>query len=168
MNIAGKELKLDISGMGIVFYSPQNVKHIVEGSDYLTSNYTTEQQVQAHIQKGTLVGFGTGSPGTFLLRFHLGYPEESYVQMCEFKLRLGLHCQGGVVCFKDLYDLLQWRRACPPDQTIEMDDGFYHVTLCSDVPESGILGDNQRIDVYFQTLDTFPELAKKGIPTLCT
>jgi hypothetical protein len=158
---------LDISGMGIVFYSPRFAAHIVEGSDYLTSNYTSEQQVQSHIQKGTIVGFGTGSPGTFILTLHSGYPDEDYLQRCEFKLRLGLHCAGGLVCFRDLFDLLQWRAACPRGQLVELEDGFYHVTLCSNLPESGILGDNQTIDMYLQKLDSFPKLAKQGVPTLC-
>src|SRR5262245_54595315 len=167
MVLDGKEMVLKIAGMGIVFYSPPLVKHIAEGSDYLTTAYTTEQQVQAHIQQGTLVGFCTGTPGTFFLRFHTGYPDEAYLQRCEFKLRLGLHCVGGLVCFRDLFDLLQWRAACPPKQVLELDDGFYHVTLCSDAPESGILGDDQVIDVYLQPLDEFPRLAKQGVPTLC-
>jgi hypothetical protein len=168
MTIDGKEITLDISGLGIVIYSPESAKHIVEGSDYLTRSYTTEQQVQSHIQKGTIVGFGTGSPGTFILRLHSGYPDEAYLQKCEFKLRLGLHCEGGVVCFRDLFDLLQWHHVCPPERVIALDDGFYHVTLCSDMPDSGALGDNQAINVYLQKVDAFPRLAKQGVPTLCT
>jgi hypothetical protein len=167
MNIARKEITLNTSGMGIIFYSPQSARHITEGSDYFTPNYSTEQQVQSHIQKGSIVCFGTGSPGTFSLKFHSGYPEEKNLKACEFKLRLGLHCEGGLVCFRDLFDLLQWRSACPPGQAIALDDGFYHVTLCSDLPESGILGDKQTINVYLQKLDAFPNLAKHGVPTLC-
>lgn len=167
MATRGKEIVLDISGMGIICYSPSFAEHIEEGSDYLKSNYTTEKQVQSHIQKGTIVGFGTGSPGTFVLRFHSGYPDEGYLHRCEFKLRLGLHCVGGVVCFRDLFDLLQWHANCPPGQVLELEDGFYHVTLCSDLPESGILGDNQEIEVYLQKLDAFPRLATQGVPTLC-
>jgi hypothetical protein len=62
---------------------------------------------------------------------------------------------------------MDWQPECPAEQTIELNDGFYHVTLCSDAPESGILGDNQTIDVFFQKLEAFPTLAKHGIPTLC-
>jgi hypothetical protein len=167
MSIDGKEIVLNISGMGIIFYSPQFAQCIAEGNDYLTSNYTSEQQVQCHIQRGSIVGFGTGSPGTFILRFHPGYPDEGYLQNCEFKLRLGLHCVGGLVCFRDLFDLLQWHANCLPSQVLELDDGFYHVTLCSNMPESGVLGDNQEILVYLEKLDTFPRLSKQGIPTLC-
>ena len=138
-----------------------------KGEDYLTPNYTTERQVQSHIQTGSIVGFGTGSPGTFVLKFHSGYPEETYLQTCDFKLRLGLRCEGGVVCFRDLYNLLEWRADCPTRQVIALEDGFYHVTLCSDLPESGIVGDNQAINVYLKKLDKFPSLAKQGIPALC-
>jgi hypothetical protein len=167
MTVEGTEMTLDIAGLGIVFHSPVFAEHIADGADYFGSNYTTEEQVQAHIQKGTLVGFCTGSPGTFVLRFHDGYPHESALHESEFKLRLGLHCKGGVVCFRDLFELIEWHVECPPDRIFHLDDGFYHVTLRSNSPASGIIGDNQVIDFYLQRLAEFPKLAKQGIPTLC-
>ncbi len=167
MSIEGKQIALDISGLGIVFHSPVFAGHIPEGTDYLTSNYTTDEQVQSHIQRGTIVCFGTGTPGSFILEFHSGYPENEFLQSCEFKLRLGLHCSGGVVCFRDLYELMDWHADCPLDHTLELDDGFYHVTLCSNPPASGILGDDQVVQMYFNKLAEFPKLAKQGIPSLC-
>src|SRR5437016_5156169 len=122
MNLNGFRINLDISGLGIIFHSPKVAEHISDGQDYFTSNYTTEAQVQSHIQDGTIVGFGTGSPGTFILEFHTGYPDEGFLQRCDFKLRLGLRCVGGCVCFRDLYDLLDWHADCPEEQTIELED----------------------------------------------
>lgn len=159
---------LNISGLGIVFYSRASAEHIVEGSNYLKSNYTTASQVQRHIQEGSIVGFGTGSPGRFILRFHSGYPEERQLQKCRFKLRLGLRCEGGLVCFRDLYDLMRWSKSCPSEQSLAVDDGIYHITLCSELPPSGILGDDQMIDFYMNRLDVFPRLAQQGIPALCS
>lgn len=167
MNTEQNQIILNISGIGIVFYSPVFAETIPEGADYLSSHYTTEQQVQSHIQNGTIVGFGTGTPGVFILKIHEGYPDENLVLGCDFKLRLGLHCSGGLVCFRDLYDLMNWHADCPSNCQIELDDGFYHVTLCSNLPSSGILGDNQEILMYFHILQEFPRLAKKGIPSLC-
>lgn len=167
LGIEGKQIGLQIAGLGIVFHSPVSASHISEGEDYLRKNYTTAQQVQAHIQKGSIVGFGTGSPGTFFLRFHVGYPDQGLLERCDFKLRLGLECCGGEVCFRDLYELMDWRADCPDTRVIALEDGHYHVTLCSDMPASGILGDNQEIHIYFQRLDVFPRLATEGIPTLC-
>jgi hypothetical protein len=167
MTINGREIILVTSGMGIVFYSPKWASHIEEGADYFTSHYATEQQVQSHIQSGTIVGFMTGSPGRYILAFHAGYPDETYVQNCRFKLRLGLNCAGGIVCFRDLFDLIQWDPNCPLDQTLRIEDGCYHVTLCSEMPTSGSLGDDQIINIYLAKLEAFPRLAKQGIPTLC-
>ena len=62
---------------------------------------------------------------------------------------------------------MDWVPQCPPEHVLELDDGIYHVTLCSDVPESGVIGDNQHIDVYLHPLNKFPRLATEGIPTLC-
>ncbi|MGV3607911.1 MAG: hypothetical protein ACO1RA_16005 [Planctomycetaceae bacterium] len=167
MSIDGKEIVLATVGTAIVFHSPKSTEHIQEGDDYLQSSYSTEDQVQSHIQKGTLVGFGTGSPGTFVLRFHSGYPSDEFLVQSDFKLRLGLSCFGGAVCFRDLYELLDWKAECPSQQVLELDDGVYHITLCSNRPASGIIGDNQVIHCYLQMLDRFPDLAKQGVPTLC-
>ena len=166
-NIPEKKIILNVSGLGIVFHSPKSAAHIAEGDDYFSSNYQSEQQVQAHIQNGTIVGFCTGSPGVFILNIYLGYPNDNQLHQCEFKLRLGLNCVGGCVCVRVLYELMDWRKDCAPDRIVELTDGFYHVTLCSNTPSSGILGDNQNIDIYLQKLNAFPKLAKQCIPTLC-
>ena len=167
MSVEGKQIRLDVSGMGIIFHSPESASHIKDGEDYLTSHYTTEQQVQSHIQKGSIVGFGTSSPGTYILHFHDGYPNNDVLQDADYKLRLGLHCIGGVVCVRDLYELLDWLADCPEEQTVPLENGYYHVTLISDQPDSGMIGDNQEIHVFLQQLASFPALSKEGIPTLC-
>ena len=167
MTIDGKKIAMDIAGIGIVFHSPSMARHIAEGEDYLTDHYTTEDQVQSHIQSGSIVGFGTGSPGTFVLEFREGYPSEAFVKSCQFKLRLGLICVGGEICFRDLYDLMDWQSECSPSRTLALDDGIYHVTLCSEMPKSGFLGDDQVIFFFLAKLTEFPKLQKQGIPTLC-
>lgn len=89
-------------------------------------------QSSERIQKGTLVGGGTGTPGTFILKLHSGCSPEAYLHGCEFKLRLVLHCVGGVVSFRDLFELLEWNDHCPEGQIAELEDAFYHVILCSE------------------------------------
>jgi hypothetical protein len=163
----GESMSLDVAGLGILFYSPEVMVAVAEGTDYLEDNYTTEEQVQSHIQRGTLVGFATGSPGRFALEFYEGYPNDEVLATSRYKLRLGLRCTGGVVYFRDLYDLLDWRHECPTEQQLQLEDGVYHVTLCSSLPASGILGDNQVIEFYLKKLSQFPALGKQGIPTLC-
>lgn len=163
----GDEFMLDVSGLGIVMYSPSSASHISPGEDYLASHYLTAEQVQPHIQAGTLVGFGTGSPGTFLLRLRSGYPTDARLTACEHKLRLGVRVKDRTLCFRDLYDLMDWAPSCPEDQTLEIEDGWYHVTLSSDAPASGVLGDRQVIEVHLARLDAMPRLAAQGIPKLC-
>jgi len=158
---------LPISGLGIIFYSPRSAEHIPPGSNYLRANYLKSDQVVAHNRKGTLVGFSTGSPGTYILQFHEGCPAEEVLRVATCKLRLGLHCVGGVVCFRDLYDLINWQNECPGEQIISLDDGFYEVTLCSDLPDSGLIGDNQIIDFYMNRCSSLPQLVESGMPKLC-
>jgi|GEM_PF-932853 len=167
-DLMDRTIRLEIAGLGIIFYSPKFVEHIADGEDYLESNYTCDEQVQPHIQKGTIVGFGTGSAGTFTLRFHEGYPTAGFVAAAEYKLRLGVECAGGELHFRDLYDLMDWESDCPRDQVLSIDDGVYHVTLCSNLPPSGYIGDSQEIDVYLQPLDELPVLVHDGVPMLYT
>src|SRR5262249_1383943 len=153
MTIGGTDIRLHINDVGIIFFSPESVKHIEEGEDYFTANYSTPDKVLSHVLQGTLVGFCTGTPGDFILRFHCGYPDNAYLKHCEFALRLGFRCVGGTVCFRDLHDLRAWSKSCLPQQTLSLPDGTYHVTVCSDRPDSGTLGDDQLIDIYFQPLE---------------
>lgn len=162
-----KTITLDIAGPGIILYSPFAAAHIAEGEDYLSTHYSVEEQVQPHIQQGTLVGFGTSTPGAFTLNFLEGYPDERTLDDAEYKLRLGIHVKDGMICVRDLFDLLEWSAECPPGQTLEMKDGFYHLTLHSDRPASGILGDGQVISVYSKELPALPALNTQGVPTLC-
>jgi hypothetical protein len=163
----GDSMLVEIAGLGIIFYSPEVMAEVADGADYFKTGFTTEEQVQSHIQRGTLVGFATGSSGRFILNFREGYPDDGALAAFRYKLRLGLRCTGGVVYFRDLYDLLDWYPECPLERQLQLEDGIYHVTLCSDRPASGILGDNQVIEFYLNKLSEFPRLAKQGIPTLC-
>jgi hypothetical protein len=160
-----KAIELEIVGPGIILYSPFAVRHIGEGEDYLAADYGDSLAVQRHIQAGTIIGFGTSSPGRYHLNIRSGYPAEGLVAVSEFKLRLAVRVQGRVLCFRDLYDLMDWTVVCPEDQQFSIDDGIYHVTLCGDRPPSGRLGDDQTIGVFLQPLNSFPRLATAGIPT---
>lgn len=161
-----RELTLEIQGLGIVMYSPSSARHIQAGEDYLSQKYLNGEQVQPHIQAGSLVSFGTGSPGTYRLRFRDGYPGESLLSRSQARLRLGLHVVDGLVYFRDLYDLMDWNPVCPDGQTLELANGYYHVTLCTSRPASGVIGDDQLVLVYLQPLPEMPALAKTGIPSL--
>jgi hypothetical protein len=162
----GETIQLEIVGLGIIMYSRAAAAHIKQGEDYLSSHYWDEKDIQVHIQAGTIVGFGTASPGTFLLRTAMGYPSRERLDRAEHKLRLGVNVSGRSLCFRDLYDLMSWSPACPASQVLSIDDGIYHVTLVSDTPPSGVLGDEQLIEVYFAPLTAMPRLATEGVPTL--
>jgi hypothetical protein len=162
-----KTITLDIQGLGIIMYSPSAAAHIADGEDYLTAHYWVEKDVQSHIQGGSIVGFGTGSHGIFILKFFWDYPPSNVLESCEFKLRLAVKVEDAVLCIRDLYDLMDWLPSCPREQTIEIERGVYHITLCSKRPASGILGDHQSISVFLSPLPAMPALSRHGVPTLC-
>ena len=163
MNL-NKKLTLDIYGLGIIMYSDFATAQIMEGEDYFSKSYQTPQQVANHIIQGSIVGFCTSSPGRYILKFRNGYPLESDITSAEFKLRLGIEIREGRRWIRDLYDLMSWRKDCPINQYIELDNGYYHITLYGDVPSSGVLGDNQIIYVYLKKLDSMPVLRCDGVP----
>ncbi|MGN6696206.1 MAG: hypothetical protein ACTHN0_18650 [Aquihabitans sp.] len=160
------ELVLDIVGLGIVLYSPSAAQAIVDGENYLEAHYWSAEDVVPHLMEGSIIGFGTGGPGTFVMRLRAGYPDAGAVAEADFTLRLGLRSDG-VVVFRDLYDLVDWDASYSHEQAIPLGPGIYHVTLCTRLPPSGLVGDVQEIDVYFNAVEDFPDLAYAGVPSLC-
>ncbi|MPQ34175.1 hypothetical protein E4V42_22580 [Clostridium estertheticum] len=163
-----KEISLDVSGMGIIMFSEYAVEHIKEGEDYFSTNYQTGEEVLNHVYQGTIVGFCTSSPGIYILKIKSGYPEETILASAEYKMRLGIQVKGGKIHFKDLFVLMDWMVGYyPEEQSVEMEDGYYNITMHSNKPESGRLGDDQVIYIYFNKLDSMPKLKFNGVPTLC-
>lgn len=161
------EITLSLGGFGIIFYSPQSVGHIAEGYDYFTNSYSSEVDVQAHIQAGTLVGFSVGESGEYALKFRAGYPDEDMTNKADFKYRLAVIVTDNKLVFRDMYDLTYWRPHDDESQVLHLGNGIYHVTLLTSIPQSGMIGDHQEIWVFFQKLETMPALSKVGMPYLC-
>jgi hypothetical protein len=162
-----REVAVEIRGLGLLLYSPPAVAHIAEGADYLQSHFWEPADVARHVMECQLTAFGTGSPGSFRLRFADGPPDEQVVQAAEFKLRLGLQVRDGTVCVRDLYDLMEWSAECPATQQIPLADGWYQLTVFSSPPPSGILGDGQVIEVALERVGRKPALRWEGVPSLC-
>ena len=76
-----KDIELCIDGMGIVFFSPKTTKDIPEGIDFFNQEYSAPADVSAHLKKGDVVGFCTGSGGDFTLKFREGYPDDGIMNI---------------------------------------------------------------------------------------
>lgn len=160
-------IDLDVTGLGIIFYSKEGIPPISEEEDYLESSYTTVSDVLDHIYQGSLVSFCTGSPGAFTLNVVFSQPDEKLLEISDYRLRLWLNVKGGSVCFRDLYDLMEWDSECPDGQMIKVEDGYYQVTVCTSLPKSGVLGDGQTITLFFNRVNEPPKLKYNGVPLLC-
>jgi len=161
-------VRLSIDGMGIVFFSAETMKYVAPGTDFLTAEFTQPHQIAAHIKKGDITAFCTGSGGDFELHFLSGYPSAGVDAAYPVSIRLGLHVQGGSIQFCDLFWLSEWDTDFPQEQVIPMPDGYYDVTVCTRRPESGRWGGNQTILLYFQRVDAMPALTWTGVPYLFT
>jgi hypothetical protein len=162
-----KTIDLDISGFGLIFYSPFAAADIGEGEDYLESCFGNPSEVEKQALEGRIVGVSTSSPGLFLLSIQSGYPPNDLLSAYQYKLRLGVEVRNEILCIRDLFDLMSWSAECPAGQTVMLENGFYHITLLSNTPESEVLGDEQEILVYLQKLGEMPKLRFNGVPTLC-
>jgi hypothetical protein len=162
-----REMLIDISGLGFILYSPAAVRHIPEGADYLQEHFSAPAEVAEHVMACQLTTFCTGTPGSFRVRFFEGTYDEQAVVSADFAIRLGLQVQEGVICVRDLYDLLQWSSHCPKEQSLLMEDGWYRLTVYTSCPPSDIWGDNQVIEIHMERLAEKPQLRWEGIPCLC-
>ena len=161
-----KDIELCIDGMGIVFFSPKTTKDIPEGIDFFNQEYSAPADVSAHLKKGDVVGFCTRSGGDFTLKFREGYPDDGIINDYSVCARLGIEIKDDKLCMIDLFWLMEWSTECPKEQILNVAPGYYHITLCTKRPESGIWGDKQTIYVYLNKLDEMPELTWEGVPQL--
>jgi hypothetical protein len=162
-----REIDLDISGLGLILYSPSAVNHISEGSNYLQEHFWQAVDIARHVMDCQLTAVCTGTPGSFELRFFDGPPNARAVEAADFKVRLGLQVHDGVICIRDLYDLMRWSADCPIEQQLSVNDGWYRLTLFTSCPPSGIFGNDQTIDIHLEPVSEKPNLRWKGIPYLC-
>ncbi|WP_339273915.1 hypothetical protein MKY59_22800 [Paenibacillus sp. FSL W8-0426] len=161
-----KDIPIQIDGIGIILYSPFAVAHIDEDEDYLTQKYMTAQQVADHVNRGTIVGLSTGSSGKYILKIRDGYPDEHILDRSDFVLRLAVEVRDRQLCIRDLYDLMEWTSELPVEQIVVLDNGYYHITVFSNLPKSRIRGDRQEIHLYFHPLIEMPKIKHLGVPTL--
>lgn len=161
-----QQFQLDITGLGIIFYSPHAVRHIEEGELYLQEHYWAPQDVVRHVYEGSIVGVATGTPGIFHLNIYQDTQPDIDELRPDYALKLCLKVTEHTVYFRDLYVLQRWEKMNETGIKVEMEDGNYEVIVCSWIPESGTLGDHQQIDFYFNRTAELPKLRYEGVPAL--
>lgn len=161
------KILLSTAGLGIFFYSPFAVAHIHEGEDYFSTSFQNPSKVADHAMKGDIATFCTGSGGDFQLVVYDGNMDDDGVQAAEFSVRLCLEVRGSEVCFRDLYDLMDWNNECPASQKLRFANGYYRITVYSSTPESGIIGNDQIIYLHFEKVNEKPAVKWDGVPQLC-
>lgn len=161
-----KDIFLEIDGIGIVLYSNKAMLNIAEGDNFFNKEFASPQNVSEHIKKGDIIGVNTGSSGSYNLHIRQGYPSEEMIRDYPIGVRLALNVIGDRVSFIDLYWLMEWSKNVPKEQTIEIEEGIYHISIVTRKPVSGVLGDNQDIYIYFEKIDKMPELTWDGVPLL--
>jgi hypothetical protein len=161
-----RTVELNIAGLGIILYSPFAVARIRVGDDYLNSEFMKREDIARHVNSCRISAIGTGSPGTYYLRLLTGERPDPLIEAAGAVIQLGLEVQDGQICFRDLYDLLQWAPYCPTEQTAELPSGYYLITVFSSLPASGLLGDGQVIGLFFERTDQPPDLGWQGVPDL--
>lgn len=160
------DVTIEIEGMGFVLYSEGAVKGIEEGENFFDREYAEPAQVAAHIKKGDIVGFNTGSGGIYHIKFRSGYPDADINREYPVAIRLAIDVKGGKISIIDLFWLMEWSSDCPSEQQIEVEDGIYHLTVLTRKPKSGVWGDRQEIYIYLNRIEEMPKLTWTGVPEL--
>jgi hypothetical protein len=70
--VADTPIKLEVSGLGIIFYSPFAAASIREGEDYLGQCFADPHFVEQQALAGRIVGVSTGTSGIFYLHLRSG------------------------------------------------------------------------------------------------
>ncbi len=165
-NSIKKDLRLSIDGIGIVIYSNKSMINVAEGSDFFLSDFSTPKKVAEHIQKGDIVGFCTGSSGDYKIKIREGYPDEEISEQYPISIRLAIDVKGNAVSIIDLAWLMEWSNEVPIDQQIYVDEGYYHLTILTRIPDNGVWGSNQIIYIYMKRIEKMPQLKWDGVPQL--
>ncbi len=160
------QIDLYIAGLGIVFYSPFAVRNIPEGSDYLEEHFMAAHAVAQSVMDCTITAFGTGSSGNYLLNIFDGDYPERQITSSDKVIRLGIKVEDNEIRFRDLYDFMEWEVECESRQVIQIENGFYKITVFTSLTESGILGDDQVINLHFEKVLEKPVLKWSGVPDL--
>lgn len=133
---------------------------------YLLAHYNTPKDVIKYIYEGSIVGIGTRTPGNFnICVYQERYPNIEEIKP-EYALKLCLQVTDNIVYFRDLYVLLRWEKESCEDVNIDIENGLYEIIVWSWLPASGMRGDNQLIEMYFNKVDHLPKLHYKGVPSL--
>lgn len=165
-NIIEKDVKIDIDGMGLVLYSNEAMKYVCEGENFFQKEFSTPQKVAEHIGKGDIVGFNTGTSGSFNIKIREGYPNNTLDEQFPISIRLAIEVKGNKLSIIDLFWLMDWCDDVPEEQQVWVKEGIYHLTILTRQPNSGIWGDNQDIYIFMNKLDEMPRLSWNGVPHL--
>lgn len=147
-------------------YSLSLVDFLKEGQNlYLGENNYDESEVMlSYIHEGSLIGFGTGGSGIYFLHIFIGQMPSTSITKPEFTFKLCIQVTDNKVYFNDMAALISWKKNQKSIPYIELENGFYEVAVDSWTPNSGKLGHNQQINLYFLKVDTLPKLEYKLIP----
>lgn len=160
-----KDIVMDIVGLGWIMYSDFAVSGIKEGEDYLSTQYWDSNKVAEQVNSGKIVGVCI-DPGSYIFKVRKGYPMDDLIVNSKFKMRLCIQVKENKIYIRDLYDLMSWNKNCPEEQIIEVENGNYEVLVMSNKPNSGYIGEDQVIFLYFNKREELPRLKFQGVPQL--
>lgn len=156
---------ISTDGPGIVFYSEEINSSVDEEFDFFSNDFYTPEQVSKHVKKGDITCVGTGTSGNFLLSFLEGYPSKSICDEYPSTVRLAIKITNNKMYFDDVFSLFEWSKNHSRDLTVELENGFYHLTLLTKLPSTRKWGDNQEILIFVKKINKMPQLMWEGVPS---
>jgi hypothetical protein len=155
-------VELNNPGLQILLYSPGTLRLLEDGGDY-AAKFPDGKDVVDYINECRIGAVGTRWPrGDYWLHFS-STMDQSVIARASDHARLGVEVTDGQLCVRGGDDLFKWRKRCPDEQLITLDDGVYNVTACM-VPFGG--DGPVRIYLHFAAAPARPELGYATVPEL--
>ena len=149
-------------GLQILLYSPGVVRELEEGVDY-ARKFPDGKDLIDYMNECRLGAIGMRWPTSDYWLHFSATMDHSVIARASDHVRLGIEVSDQQLCIRGGDDLFAWRRRCPEEQLITLDNGIYDVTAVM-VPYDG--DGPVRIYLHLAAAVARPDLGYDRLPEL--
>ncbi len=155
-------VELASPGLQILLYSPFVAVELEDGGMY-AKHFPDGKDLVDYMNECRFAALAMRWPGRdYWLHFSTTM-DHSVIARASDHVRLGIQVADQQLCVRGSDDLHGWRRECPNEQLVTVEDGIYDVTACM-VPYNG--DGPLRIYLHLAPAVAMPELGYGRVPEL--
>lgn len=155
-------VELSSPGFRVLLYSPPALSELEAGGRY-AARLPDGRDLTDCINSADVAAFGTRwDRADYWIHFSTSMDHTVIAQASDHVL-LGVQVSQRQLCVRGGDDLFEWKPACPGEQILTLDDGYYHATVCM-LPFDG--QGAVRIYVHMAPCSHRPDLGYGDVPEL--